>query len=100
MPCYVDQLTDWGTAWLRRGNGSARRSESCHLIADTLEELHAMATRIGLRRAWFQDAKSVPHYDLTPSRRAKAVELGAVEVDRRGFVTVMRRLRAEREPSP
>lgn len=54
-----------------------------HLFADTLEELHAMADRIGMRRAWFQDHGRLPHYDLVPPRRAAAVAAGAIELDRR-----------------
>ncbi len=26
----------------------------CHLVADTLPELHAFAQKLGLRQAWFQ----------------------------------------------
>ena len=51
--------------------------------ADTLEELHAMADRLGLRRSWFQSKAGKPwhdHYDLTRSRRAQAIELGAIPV--------------------
>lgn len=56
---------------------------SCHLTAEDLshravDELHALAERIGLRRQWFQPT-SWPHYDLTPSRRVLAVRAGAVE---------------------
>ncbi len=43
MAVYVDSLRDWG--W--------RLGPSCHMIADTNEELHAMAERIGLLRRWF-----------------------------------------------
>lgn len=67
----------------------------CHMIADTLDELHAMAGRIGLQRNWFQPVSSA-HYDLSKSRRAEAIRLGAVELDRHAFVGVIRRLRAER----
>ncbi len=51
----------------------------CHLWADSLEELHAMARKIGMRPAWFQDKQDFPHYDLVPPRRAHAVKLGAIE---------------------
>ena len=64
----------------------------CHMVADTLAELHAMADEIGMRRVWFQ-AKSFPHYDLSQPRRRAAVMLGAIEVDRRQLVAVMRRWR-------
>lgn len=65
-----------------------------HMLADTLVELHAMALAIGMRRAWFQP-HSFPHYDVSLERRAAAVALGAVRVDRRGIVAVKRRLSAE-----
>lgn len=70
MSVYVDPLIDYG--W--------RLGPSCHMFADTLEELHDMAKRIGMKRAWFQDKETLPHYDLVKSRRDKAVALGAVEV--------------------
>jgi hypothetical protein len=42
-----------------------------------LSELHAMAQRLGLKRAWFQDKPGTPHYDLTPTKRTQAIKLGA-----------------------
>ena len=55
------------------------KSGSCHLMADTEEELHAFAKRLRLKREWFQKSSS-PHYDLTPAKRVEALALGAVEV--------------------
>ncbi|MFT6702899.1 MAG: FMN phosphatase YigB (HAD superfamily), partial [Pseudomonadales bacterium] len=49
----------------------------CHMVADSLEELHAMADEIGMQRRWFQDKPRHPHYDLTEHRRLQAVQLGA-----------------------
>jgi Protein of unknown function (DUF4031) len=67
----------------------------CHMVADTLTELHEMALQVGLRREWFQDwpEASFPHYDITLSKRKLALEFGAVEVDRHQLVAVMRRYR-------
>jgi hypothetical protein len=51
------------------------------MIADTTEELHAMAERIGLQRRYVQDAGSWgEHFDLIPSKRALAVRYGAKEL--------------------
>lgn len=52
----------------------------CHMVADSLDELHEMAAQVGMRLEWFQDAPkaSHPHYDLNEQRRALALELGAV----------------------
>lgn len=63
-----------------------------HMIADTLDELHAMADRLGLRR-WFQNNSSFPHYDVCLSKRAEAIELGATLLERREFVMKMREIR-------
>lgn len=73
MPVYVDPINKWTGRGLFAGG-------SCHLTGDTLEELHAFAERIGMRRAWFQRHRIAPHYDLTPKRRDAAVRLGAVEL--------------------
>jgi hypothetical protein len=56
----------------------------CHMIADTTEELLAMADRLGLRREWLQDAGTYrEHFDLAKTKRALAVQHGAVEVTQR-----------------
>jgi len=58
-----------------------RRGKWCHLTADTTDELHEFAARIGLRREWFQPGSrpELDHYDVTMERRARAVALGAIE---------------------
>lgn len=52
----------------------------CHLQADTLEELHAFAAKLGLKREWFQKGSRPEndHYDVTEAKRAQAIALGAV----------------------
>ena len=54
----------------------------CHMIADSLDELHAMADKIGMERRWFQvpPKASHPHYDIPQERRKMAIALGALEV--------------------
>jgi len=71
-------------------NSKWRYCESCHLVADTTEELHAFAEQLGLKRSWFQNNRRLPHYDLTKNMRAKAVRLGAVEISRNEFVSMMK----------
>lgn len=70
----------------------------CHMLADTIEELHAMADKIGVRRRWFQGHASTPHYDICLAKRSLAVEHGAIEVGRRQLVSVIRRLRRPEPP--
>ncbi len=81
MAVFVDEIRDYtgmvapaaqrfGTKW-------------CHMTADTPEELHEMAKQLGLQRTWCSDHTQPNsrelHYDLVPSKRARAVALGAVE---------------------
>jgi hypothetical protein len=50
-----------------------------HMIADTLEELHDMAERLGVRKH-FQDKPGQPHYDICLSNKQRAIKLGAVQI--------------------
>lgn len=83
MSVYVDDLRDYG--W--------RLGPSCHLWADDIDELHTFAARIGMKRSWFQD-NTLPHYDLVKSRRDRAIQLGAVQLDRRSAVASWRAIEA------
>ena len=53
-----------------------------HLMADTLDELHAMATRLGIPRRAFQNKTSGAHYDVTAELREHAIALGAQAISR------------------
>ena len=90
MTVYVDPLMNRG--WLVRGSETA----NCHLFTDELDlsALHALAVKIGMKRAWFQDKAKAPHYDLTPGLRLAALEAGAMELGRREAVMVWRARRA------
>lgn len=71
MAVYVDDAV---IAW--------RGQRWAHLMADTLDELHAFAARLGLPRRAFQDKASGAHYDVTSEMRTHALALGAVAISR------------------
>lgn len=71
MAAYVDDAI-----WPWRGKQWA------HLMADSLDELHEFAQRLGLRRNWFQGRASGAHYDITAAKRESALRLGAVPLSR------------------
>lgn len=73
MTVYVDDMYLYPM-------GQFGRMKMSHMIADSDDELHAMADRIGIARRWFQDKFSGPHYDIAKSKRALAVQFGAVEI--------------------
>jgi len=89
---YVDELT---TVCVRSENWPY--SQSCHLVADSVEELHYFAGRMRLKPSWFQDQSSLPHYDLTKNFRILAVKLGAIEINTIKLGELMRKYR-EMEP--
>jgi len=63
-------------------------NQACHMVADSVRELHIFARKIGLKRNWFQPT-TLPHYDLTPNKRAQAVRLGAKEIPRGQLVEMI-----------
>ena len=70
MTVYVDAA--------RHKTGPRGRVKYCHLTADSVEELHAFALKIGVKRCWFEvSRRGVPHYDLNEKMRSTALENGA-----------------------
>lgn len=57
----------------------------CHMVADTDEELHAMADAIGISRRHWQAPGPLKHshYDIALSKKALALRLGAVPITQR-----------------
>jgi hypothetical protein len=70
------------------------RMRMAHMIADSEGELHRMAEAIGCRRAWYQGPPHFPHYDVPLFRRGRALELGAIALDRRQLARKIRELKA------
>jgi hypothetical protein len=68
-----------------------------HLIADSVEELHDFAAKLGLRRSYFQEGKPRGdgsrnphwHYDVTEGKRQRAIQLGAQPVTWRDSVRII-----------
>jgi hypothetical protein len=81
MAILVDQLADYQWPHLP----TYLRGLWSHMMTDDLspaglDELHAMAQRIGLPRHHFQDKPRHPHYDLRPDKRELAIHYGAEAV--------------------
>lgn len=75
MTVYVDDM--------RRRFG---RMIMCHMWADSDQELHAFARRLGLQRSWHQapPAARWSHYDISLTKKAEALAMGAVLTDKYG----------------
>ncbi|QNP49998.1 DUF4031 domain-containing protein [Diaphorobacter aerolatus] len=84
MTVYVDdsRLSWRGRSW-------------CHLVADSIAELHAFAAQLGLRQEWFQYRTMYPHYDVTMRVQRRALALGAQVGDKKTIVACAKRLRTE-----
>ncbi len=76
MACYVDDA--------RNPYG---RMLMCHMVADTTEELLAMADAIGVARRWLQRAGTYrEHFDVCQSKRLAAMQAGAEPISTRALV--------------
>jgi len=67
-----------------------------HMIADTTEELLAMADKIGVNRKWIQEpGTNREHFDICLSKKKKAISLGAKEISMRELsqITVNRKIK-------
>jgi hypothetical protein len=87
VTCYVDTVRSYPGAGLRY-------TRFCHLLADSPEELHAMADELGIPRRFYQDHPWRWHHDLPEHLRARAVELGAQELTLREVGALLARRRA------
>ena len=69
MSVYVDTM-----------RASFGRMVMCHMIADTREELDAMADRIGMQRKWIQHEDTyLEHYDVSLTKKAAAIRQGLLK---------------------
>jgi len=66
MTVYVDDM-------YKHPMGQFRRMKMSHMIADTDDELHAMADRIEVAWKWYQG----DHYDIAMTKRELAIQYGA-----------------------
>ena len=66
----------------------------CHLLADSIEELHDFAKELGLKKIYYQH-KPLGHYDLTPNKQKLALKLGAQKISTREYLVRLRTSRKE-----
>lgn len=86
MAVYVDDM-----------KAPSGRMKMCHMVADTTDELLAMADKIGVARRWLQKAGTDhEHFDIAMSKRALAVRHGAVEVTRKHLGMLIQSKRLDR----
>lgn len=79
---YVDRLFQVG------------KHRWAHMTADSINELHDFADKLGLRREWYQGPPKTryPHYDIRPTKYRLALQLGATVVPTKNIVLVARAL--------
>ncbi len=67
----------------------------CHLLADSLQELHEFAALIEVDKRLFHRDASYPHYDVTLQMRERALKYGAIAADRKTIITAAKKLKVE-----
>ena len=78
------------SVYVDKAKHAFRGMKMCHLMADTVYELHGMADKIGMARRWFQNRR-VPHYDICQRQKKLAIKAGAVEIGWRQTAELMRK---------
>lgn len=66
----------------------------CHMVADSIAELLAMADAIQVAHRHLQTPETRPHFDICRAKRTLAVKHGAVEITRRQAARIAPRRRA------
>ena len=63
--------------------------EARHLVCVpyTVENLHAMAADLGIKRCWFHAGASYPHYDI-PKRRVTEIAARCTVVSTRQIIQI------------
>lgn len=90
-------MTVWVDSVRHYPHARTRRKHFCHMVCDgDIAELHAMADALGLKREWLHRHRTLPHYDLPPETRERAIELGARPITRKALVDLLVRARAEK----
>lgn len=67
----------------------------CHMLADSLQELHEFATLIEVDPRLFHRNASYPHYDITVQMREAALTNGAIKATRKQIIDAAKKLKLE-----
>lgn len=60
--------------------GKTGRETYAHMVADTYDELHEFAAKLGVGRHFFHKSSKYHHYDISSKFYEKAIEMGAEKV--------------------
>jgi len=68
------------------------RNGWCHLVGDTIPNLHEFAKQIGVNKCWFENkrGKYQPHYDIREVDMDKAIKHGAELVSSKKIVSFLK----------
>lgn len=81
---YVDAPT-WTTG------AKKPRQSYAHMVADTHDELHAFAAKIGVKPHFFHKTPRMFHYDINKDQHVIAVAHGAIEVETKKLLPIAKK---------
>jgi hypothetical protein len=69
-----------------------KKDKGCHMVATSILELHEFAIGIGVKRWYYENkrGKKRPHYDIKGSTIQKAIDAGAILVERRELLKFLK----------
>ena len=71
----------------------------CHMMADSLDELHHFAQLMKIDARLFHRTASYTHYDITMEMRERVIACGAVDADRRTIILCGKKLKQQLKQS-
>lgn len=82
MTVYVD-----APIWTKAASKQPRKTYS-HMVADSLQELHEFAAKIGIKKHFFHKHRVASHYDITSDQQVVALSNGAQLVSSTDIVRI------------
>jgi len=80
---YVDNFDEVGK--------KLNRMKMCHMIADSRDELMAMAEMIGVNKKWIQNSgEQKEHFDISRAKKSLAIKNGATEINMRRLAAMVK----------
>lgn len=86
MTIYIDL-----PIWKKSENGCKSYS---HMMSDvSLEDLHRFAAETGIKKHFFHNTRSCPHYDITEEQIKQVKDAGAIQISSKEMVLIARKMR-------
>ena len=70
-----------------------RKDGYCHMVSDSISELHEFAKSIGVKKCWYENkrGKKEPHYDIKGIQIKKAIDAGGYSSSKKRIEDILKK---------